>query len=357
MPSDQLGDGGGEWDDENILLPAGLGHQQWLPISSAAGSASNLIYYPSTNYSNPPSFTDASAGALSGVPIANSHDAFFNPTNQSFDFIQAQNWSNQPAQENAPGTAAPVSLNSGVEWPNPLALAESSPRESIGTVGEVSSKADNDKGPKQDFPISRSLLSPSRSVGSTSKPVVEPARLRRVSAQTQREEHRGSRPAQNTPTGTGSGYSTPVPSQRGFDRNKAPIVPPRSTPSTGQGPRNATESQNEEEQRRKQFGLTPRGPSRVSSTSGHSQTEPFSPEVVEDEMSNPSKRPENQAPPRVPGILRIRQGDDAQSGQQTLPPAKGFSIQIGSENFKLSGASIMSDGQYSFETSLPDDLY
>lgn len=357
MPSDQLGDGGGDWDDENILLPADLSHQQWLPISSAPASASNLIYYPSINYNNPPSFTDASAGALSGVPIANSHDAFFNPINQCFDFIQAQHWSDQPAQENVTGTAAHVSLNSGVEWTNLLALTDSSPRESIGTVGEVSNKADNEKGPKQDFPISRSLLSPSRSVGPTSKPVVEPTRLRRVSAQPQREERRGSRPAQNTPTGTGSGYSTPVPSQGGFDRKKAPIVPPRSTPLTRQLSRDAAESQNEEDRRRSQFGLTPRGLSRVSSTSGHSQTEPFSPEVIDDEMSNTSKRLENRAPRRVPGILRTRQGDDAQSGQQALPPAKGFSIQIGSENFKLSGASIMSDGQYSFEKSSHDDLY
>ena len=180
MPSDQLGDGGGDWDDENILLPADLSHQQWLPISSAPGSASNLIYYPSTNYNNSPSFADAIAGAMSGVPIANSHDAFFSPTNQGFDSKQAQHWSDQPAQENATDTAAPVSLNSGLEWTNPIALAKSSPRECISTVGEVSSKVDNEKGPKQDFPILRSLLSPSRSVGPTSKPAVEPARLRRV---------------------------------------------------------------------------------------------------------------------------------------------------------------------------------
>lgn len=352
MPSDQLGDGGGEWNDENILLSADFSNQQWLPISSAPGSASNLIYYPSTNFNNPPSFTDASARTLSGVvPIANSHDAFFNPTNQSFDFIQAPQWSDHSALGNAPVSAAPVSLNSGGEWTNPLALAESSPRDSIGSVGEILSKADNEKRPKQDFPISRSLLSPSRSIGPTSKPVVEPARLRRVSTQPQREEPRASRPKQNTPTGTASGYSTPVPGQGGFDRKKASTVPPRGTPFNRLLSRNATESQNEDDQRRKQFGLTSRGPSRVSSTSGHSQTEPFSPEVIDDEMSNISKRPENRAPPRVPGILRIRQGEDAPSGQQTLPPAKGFSIQIGSENFKLSGASIMSDGQYSFEAS------
>lgn len=353
MPSDQLGDGGGEWDDENIFFPADLSHQPWLPMSSAPESASNLVYYSSTNFnSNPPSFTDASAGTPSGVvPIANSHDAFFSPTNQSFDFIQAQQWSDHSARENATGPAAPVSLNSGGEWTNTLALAESSPRDSIGSVGEVLSKADNEKGPKQDFPISRSLLSPSRSIGPTSKPVVEPARLRRVSTQPQREEPRASRSTQNTPMGTGSGYSTPVPGQGSFDRKKAATATPRGTPFNRLLSRNATESQNEEDQRRKQPGLTSRVPSRVSSISGHSQTEPFSPEVIDDDMSNISKRPENRAPPRVPGILRVRQGEDAQSGQQSLPPAKGFSIQIGSENFKLSGASIMSDGQYSFEAS------
>ena len=45
-----------------------------------------------------------------------------------------------------------------------------------------------------------------------------------------------------------------------------------------------------------------------------------------------------------PSILRARQRDALQEGKAPLPAEKGFPIQIGSELFRLSGASIMSDG-------------
>lgn len=49
--------------------------------------------------------------------------------------------------------------------------------------------------------------------------------------------------------------------------------------------------------------------------------------------------------PNVPGVLRLGQRSASQNGQRSLPDEKGFSIQIGSKLFKLSGASIMSDGR------------
>ena len=45
-----------------------------------------------------------------------------------------------------------------------------------------------------------------------------------------------------------------------------------------------------------------------------------------------------------PSILRQRQIDAFKEGNGGLPAEKGFPIQIGSELFRLSGASIMSDG-------------
>ena len=95
----------------------------------------------------------------------------------------------------------------------------------------------------------------------------------------------------------------------------------------------------------------------MSSISGHSrgsrgENEIFSSDVPDDELtSSASRRSENQGAGRTPGVLRTRQGDDLYNGQNTLPHTKGFSIQIGSETFKLSGASIMSDGQYSLNHS------
>jgi hypothetical protein len=45
-------------------------------------------------------------------------------------------------------------------------------------------------------------------------------------------------------------------------------------------------------------------------------------------------------------ILRDRQFDAFNDDQDGLPAEKGFPIQIGSELFRLSGASIMSDGEH-----------
>lgn len=47
----------------------------------------------------------------------------------------------------------------------------------------------------------------------------------------------------------------------------------------------------------------------------------------------------------TPGIVRSAASNSSQQDLRTLPDEKGFSIQIGSELFRLSGASIMSDGR------------
>ncbi|KAL8719875.1 MAG: hypothetical protein Q9225_003172 [Loekoesia sp. 1 TL-2023] len=55
----------------------------------------------------------------------------------------------------------------------------------------------------------------------------------------------------------------------------------------------------------------------------------------------------------APGVLRLGQRSSSLHSQRTLPDEKGFSIQIGSELFKLSGASIMSDGRFDSEHHRP----
>ncbi len=357
MPSDQFGDGGGEiihWDDENLLLIPSSNHEQWLHTSStsASASASNLIYYTSTSFENQLPFTDTSGRhhPSGGVPIASdsSNDAFFNPTNQPFEFIQGQHWPDQITQENVTGPVAPVPVSGGGEWTTPLAFTESSPRDSIGSVGEILTKAASERVPRQDFNISRSFLSPSRSVIPQSKTPAEPAKSRRVT-KPQQEESRANKPIPNIPMNVESGYSSPTAGQGNFDRKKNSLGL-RGAPLNRPSSRSHTDPQNEEDQRRRQFGLTSRGPSRVSSISGHSRKETFSPEVLGDKLSSTaSMKPENRAAEKIPGVLRIPKGEAPQNGQHTLPSAKGFSIQIGSESFKLSGASIMSDGQYSLK--------
>lgn len=50
--------------------------------------------------------------------------------------------------------------------------------------------------------------------------------------------------------------------------------------------------------------------------------------------------------PAAPGVLRLGPRSTSFNSQPSLPDEKGFSVQIGAEVFKLSGASIMSDGRF-----------
>ncbi|KAL8951604.1 MAG: hypothetical protein Q9222_002430 [Ikaeria aurantiellina] len=57
-----------------------------------------------------------------------------------------------------------------------------------------------------------------------------------------------------------------------------------------------------------------------------------------------------------PGIVRYGPSSASQSDGRSLPDEKGFSIQIGSELFKLSGASIMSDAPSYFSAFFTEQL-
>ena len=66
-----------------------------------------------------------------------------------------------------------------------------------------------------------------------------------------------------------------------------------------------------------------------------------------DEPHSITATSENSDPGRA-SILRNRQSDAFPDSMGSLPAEKGFPIQIGSELFRLSGASIMSDGVQTF---------
>lgn len=353
MPADLPADGGdidlNAWDHQSFLHSPS--HEHWFPTSST--STSNVIYYTS-NIEHHPQFPDVSVGNPAGIPAAHPRDAFFNNPGHApfeYDIPPDQHWADLPTQDNAIATATTVSLTTGGEWTAPLPLVES-PRESIGLVGERLGKLDSDGGPRPDLNISRSLLSPSRSVVPASKALAAESNKPRRTTKPPPEEPRAQKGSPKLPISTGSGFSSPNAGQGSFDRRKVPTGP-KGTPLNRMHSRNAPEIQNEEEQRRKPPGLNSTGPSRVSSVSGHSQNETFNPDILEDEFaSNTSRTSENRGAGRTPGVLRTRQGEEDKHGQHALPHAKGFSIQIGSENFKLSGASIMSDGQSSFAICL-----
>ena len=90
------------------------------------------------------------------------------------------------------------------------------------------------------------------------------------------------------------------------------------------------------------------GESIISGVSGqsHSDLDTFTSQTVKGkEAAGPSLIVNGKVPIKTPGVLRT--GDSAllRNGQPTLPAEKSFPIQIGSRLFRLSGASIMSDGK------------
>ena len=94
----------------------------------------------------------------------------------------------------------------------------------------------------------------------------------------------------------------------------------------------------------------------VSSVSGHSRTEldTFTGEMVtgSEPLRSASINNGSQAPFKTPGILRTMDKSLARNGLPLLPPEKAFSIQIGWRLFRLSGASITSDGEYRLRQTL-----
>ena len=90
------------------------------------------------------------------------------------------------------------------------------------------------------------------------------------------------------------------------------------------------------------------GGSLVSSVSGQSRSEfeNFAAENVGGKQA--SSTPSNtfgKVPVKTPGVLRTTDAALMRNGQSILPAEKAFSIQIGWRLFRLSGASIMSDGK------------
>ena len=112
--------------------------------------------------------------------------------------------------------------------------------------------------------------------------------------------------------------------------------------------RTAFQPNEEEEARRIHMAAFTRGGSQVSGSSTRSQTanelEPSS-KAEENLRAAESSLLESMGAGRVPGVLRTPNTEAGSSDQFALPPGKGFPIQIGSELFRLSGASIMSDCQ------------
>ena len=90
------------------------------------------------------------------------------------------------------------------------------------------------------------------------------------------------------------------------------------------------------------------GESLVSSVSGQSRSDldTYTSEIVKGKQrSGPSSIANGTGPIKTPGVLRTGDAALLRGGKPTLPAEKAFAIQIGWRLFRLSGASIMSDGR------------
>ena len=343
MPPDVFEDNPGgilNWDS-NTLLP-NPSHEHWYPTPSAAGG--NLIIH-NANYDLQPQYISASPvnPHLDTAP-SRGDDAFTNGQahKYEFDVHQGQHWSDLPSQQHALPAPATAIL-SGAAIGTTQFPQDESPHASVGSVAKVQSQPILRKGPVRESTkkSTSAATSPSKSVTSAPKPHgLESTKPQRVSRQPREVP-----PSKSLPN-NGSGYRSPNRAQAGFDRKKNPQLP-KSTALNRVFSVDVAEAREEDDLRSNQFGSSIGGGSTVSSVSGQSRGDNHlsRPDGQDDELTSTLSRSERKGTGTTPGVLRARSGYELEDGQRALPHAKGFSIQIGSEVFKLSGASIMSDGQ------------
>ena len=328
----------------NTLLPNNPTHDHWFPTQSAVDP--NLITHPSSHYEFQPQFISASnVNPLVDTAAISPHDPYtYNQTPKlDFDLHQGQHWSgiSSPPQHALPIPNA--TLSSGASGGATQFPADESPRNSIASVTKLPGQANLRKAPARDS-SKRSIsaaTSPSKSATSVPKSHgLESTKLQQVNRQ-QRDV-----PSSKSQSNNGSAIGSPNAAQRGLDRKKHTPIP-KGTALNQMFSVDVAKAREDDESRTNRFGTSARGDSTVSSTSGQSRSEnPQSrSEVQDDDFTSTMSRSEKKgAGMLTPGVLRSRPGFESEDGQQALPHTKGFSIQIGSEVFKLSGASIMSDG-------------
>ena len=337
MPTDAF-----EGSPGGILSWGNPNQEHWYPVQSAIDG--NLAIQ-NTNYDFQHQFISAnSIDPHLNTTASRAGDAFANDQPHKFelDVHQGQHWSDLSSQQHAippPHVALLGSTGVGITQFSP----DESPHNSVGSVAKVPSQAPLRKGSTRDSTIvsSSAATSPSRSVTSAPKAHgLEAKKPQRVS-RPQREAPPAKLSSQN-----GSGHRSPNAAQGNFDRKKHPL--PKGKALNRMLSMDVAEGRDEDETKINQFGSSARGASTVSSASGQSRGENHSSrsDGQDDEYASTLSRIVKKGIVNTPGVLRARPGFELDDGQNSLPRTKGFSIQIGSEIFKLSGASIMSDGQY-----------
>lgn len=340
LPGGGASSGGPDWTDPNLY------HQNSDWIATTTAPAFNSEYTTSlqgVQRPHQPSIASADpelgplrAAATAAVPV----------------FDHGQSWNlDDEYQGNLygwPGVPAPATFHqppfqppANTEIPsNAYDPTARPPSESLNVVSGVQNTEDQIAQP--DFANQRAFLSPSVGRQASRTPSRGSFGPRRIA--TAQEAPSKTQPQQSADTSTTSGKSlSPTSAQRSPTRKRK--SDPRSPLSRQPLPKAPFQPNEEEEARRIHMAPLSRGGS--VGTTATSQIEGSS----EQEMANTevnlraaeSSMLENLGAGRTPGVMRASQAGDGSSEQFSLPPGKGFPIQIGSELFRLSGASIMSD--------------
>jgi len=342
LPGEGDRSGGQDWTDES------LHHQNSDWIATTSGPSFDLDYatpshgaehpFPAPNASADPELDPLRAGA----------------TGAFSSFHQSQNW-NLDDEYHAGSygwpsvpSASPSSVRSIQPLTNPTAIRDvhdSAARPPIRPLNVVSGPLGQDPGSQiaqRDFANYRSFQSPPfpREPSRTS-PVLSPP-LTRI--HTVAQETTSTSQAQQAGPQSASSGKTLSPSSAQVSPSRKRKGGQRSPSSRQAFPRTPFQPNEEEEARRIHMASLSRGGSLVSSVSSHSRglNEHETLGVEGNLRAAESTMLETIG---APGVLRALQPGGEPSEQFPLPPGKGFPIQIGSELFRLSGASIMSDCQ------------
>lgn len=345
LPGEGHSSGGQDWTDESLY------HQNsdWIATTSAPSfelqhathhqGVQSSFSLPSA--SADPELDPLRAGATGAFP------SFHQSQNWDLDDEYHGNlygWPSVPSATpyNIPTTQPLTSPNALRDFHGPAAMPP------IGPLDAVSGPLGQDPGSQiaqQDFANYRSFLSPPIArVSSRTPPALNPPLTR---LHTVAQETTSTTQAQQTGPKSASSGKTLSPSSAQVSPTRKRKGGQRSPSSRQAFPKTPFQPNEEEEARRIHMASLSRGGSLVSSMSSHSRgmNEQETLGMEGNLRAAESTMLETIGAGKTPGVLRALQPGDGPSEQFTLPPGKGFPIQIGSELFRLSGASIMSDCQ------------
>ena len=256
-----------------------------------------------------------------------------------FDHFDSAQW---PLPPTSAATARHAHLSlSPTELP-PSWTGHSNPRELLGSSsylpGGGLGDTQKNKIDQRDLPPETPALPrPASTSAKISSPIPSANTRSRLSASVP--------PAQTSPNTSKSQSRATLPKTTSPTRKRAREGIPKSPAAKQTAPRAPIQPNEEEQARRIHMAAYTRGTSLLSETSSQSRgaAEASSAKRDNDLRAAESSLLETIGAGRVPGVLRTPNMTDSASEEFALPLGKGFPIQIGSELFRLSGASILSD--------------